>query len=101
MILDASWMDPFWRDEAKSIASDTASDLHELRCVAPIDAVRQRLVSRAEAGTDASDATTEIATQMATNCAPWPTAITIDTSGSPEEALAVATDAVTRPREPT
>ena len=84
VILDASWTDPRWRDEAKAIANDTASDLHELRCVAPIDVVRERLVARASVGTDASDATSEIAARMAADCAPWPTATVIDTSCSPE-----------------
>ncbi len=98
VILDASWTDPRWREEAKALANDTASDLHELRCVAPVDVARARLAVRASAGTDPSDATSEIAARMAADSSPWPTATVIDTSCSPEDALTAGFGAIMRPR---
>jgi uncharacterized protein len=96
VILDASWTDARWREEARAMANDTFSDLRELRCVAPIDVVRERLASRASAGTDPSDATSDIAARMTADASPWPTATVIDTSCSREDAVAGALDAVTQ-----
>lgn len=94
VILDASWTDPRWREAATAIARDTKSDLHELRCVAPVEVTRERLASRARAGTDASDATSEIAARMAAGALPWPSATTIDTSTSRRDSMTAAIDVV-------
>jgi aminoglycoside phosphotransferase family enzyme/predicted kinase len=90
VVLDASWTDERQRIAARALAHDTASDLVELACRTPINVARLRLEARGRAGTDASDATGVIADHMAASADPWPSATTIDTSTSPEEALAAA-----------
>ena len=87
VILDASWSRARWRDKARAVASATSSDLVELRCDAPVEVARERLVARALAGVDVSDATSESAARMAGDADPWPTATTIDTSSRREEAV--------------
>ena len=89
VILDASWSESHWRNDAVTLARETTSDLVEVRCEAPIEVTRQRIAARARSGRDASDATVEIAARMAATVDPWPTAETIDTSSLP----AVAVDA--------
>jgi predicted kinase len=49
----------------------------QLRCAAPVEVARQRLAARIG---DISDADAAIARQMAAGQAPWPGAVTIDTS---------------------
>ncbi len=71
-----------------SVARDTSSGLLEFRCDVPTETARERLSARRRADVDASDATDEIAVRMAARADPWPGAITIDTSSSPEEAVA-------------
>jgi hypothetical protein len=94
VILDASWTDGHWRDQARALAHDTTSDLRELRCHTAVEIAAERLAARANTGTDASDATSEIATRMASRADLWPTAVTIDTSSSPESALTAALVAI-------
>lgn len=94
VVLDASWADHRWRDLARAIARETSSDLHELRCAVPMEIARERLAARERAGTDASDATSEIAARMATRAEPWPEATTIDTSSSPQATLRAALDTI-------
>ena len=52
----------------------------------------QRIVARAGAGT--SDADPAIAAAMATDAEPWPAAVTVPTTGSPDEAVATALAAI-------
>ena len=70
VVLDASWTDRKWRDAARAVAHETRSDLRELRCDVPAGIARERLAHRAGTGTDASDATGDIAARMATRCRP-------------------------------
>jgi predicted kinase len=88
VVLDASWAGRHFREEATRAAGAVAADLVELRCVAPLDVAAARMRSRAP--TDPSDATLEVATRMAEDTDPWPSATPIDTSGTPQAALAVA-----------
>ncbi len=90
VILDASWNSDEWREAARAIAADTAADLVELRCDAPTDTTRQRLVVRAASDADASDATAAIAARMAEAADDWPTAVMIDTSRTREQSVATA-----------
>ena len=90
VLLDASWSSNQWREAARAIAADTVADLVELRCDAPMEIARQRLVARAGSDADASDATTAIAARMAGAADDWPTAVTIDTSRSREESANAA-----------
>lgn len=88
VVLDASWTDRRWRDAAAGVAREASSPLVELRCDAPADVAAARIAARG--ATDASDATTDVAGAMARVADAWPTARTIETSGSPGAALRTA-----------
>jgi aminoglycoside phosphotransferase family enzyme/predicted kinase len=87
VVLDASWQGPAWRRAAQAIASETAADLDELRCVAPGATRQARIHQRAALGADPSDATMAVARAMAASEVPWPTATVIDTTPAPEVVL--------------
>lgn len=90
VVVDASWTDAAWRDEARRVAKATHADLVELRCEVPAAVAAARMEARRAAGGDPSDATPEVAEALAAAAAPWPTAATIDTSGEPAESLEAA-----------
>jgi len=77
VIADASWASAGHRAAATAAAHSTDARLVQLRCAAPADLAAQRLTSRVPG---ASDADRDIARRMAADMAPWPEAITIDTS---------------------
>jgi uncharacterized protein len=88
VVLDATWNDRRNRAAALALAEATSTDLVELRCAAPVAVTAARMAARARTGDDASDATVEIARELARHEDPWPTATSIDTSGSAQDALA-------------
>ncbi|MBK5289406.1 MAG: AAA family ATPase [Acidimicrobiia bacterium] len=90
VILDASWSIGRWREAAQQVAEETASDCVEFRCTAPDSVAVRRLEERLAAGDDVSDATAGVARRMALSADAWPTAVTIDTASSPEEAVSAA-----------
>lgn len=90
VIADASWTSPGQRSAATAVAERAAADLVQLRCTVPAELAGQRLRVRTH---DPSDADLQISKQMAAAEAPWPEAITIDTT-SAEDSLAQAIKAV-------
>ena len=88
VVLDATWRDRRWRQAAADVATAASADLVELRCTAPLDVAVERI--RRRAGTDASDATEEVARALSTGGEQWRTATEIDTGGDPEPAIARA-----------
>ena len=94
VVLDASWGSDRWRSEARTVAGATASELAELRCSVAPDTAARRMRRRRSAGADPSDATPEIAAQLAVVEDPWPTAAVVDTGNGPGEALVKALAAV-------
>jgi hypothetical protein len=84
VILDATWADAEWREEAWRLAKLADSDLIQLRCELPVQVAAAR--ARQRQG-DPSDAGAEIAVALAGDFAPWPDALAIDTSGTPKDAL--------------
>ena len=90
VVLDASWGSERRRREARAVATRTSSDLVELRCRAPVDTAAGRLRHRRRLGGDASDATPEIAAELARGEDAWPAAAVVDTSSGPAEALVAA-----------
>ena len=78
VIVDASWESPGRRAAAAKLAGTARADLVVLLCTAPADIVERRLAARAGG---VSDADVAVARQMAATQAPWPEAVTIDTSG--------------------
>jgi aminoglycoside phosphotransferase family enzyme/predicted kinase len=87
VILDASWIDPTWRERARALATSVYADLVQLRCDLPGPIAAKRIAERATVGSDPSDATPAIAAAMAKEVHGWPDAATIDTSTTPEAAL--------------
>ncbi len=90
VVLDASWHEASWRDQAAEVASQAVADFDQVRCVAPWGVIDARLASRSVRGGDTSDATSDIARTLATIEAPWPAATSIDTTEPVDEVLATA-----------
>jgi uncharacterized protein len=90
VVLDASWGAERRRREARAVATRTASDLVELRCHAPAETAVRRIRHRSRHAGDPSDATPEIAAELARVEDPWPEAAVVDTSSGPAEALVKA-----------
>ncbi|HET6964130.1 MAG TPA: AAA family ATPase [Acidimicrobiales bacterium] len=80
VILDASWSRSAWRGAAGSMARERSAQLVALECVAPVDVARGRILARKAAGDNLSDATPEVAVEMAGSYDPWPEAVKVDTS---------------------
>lgn len=97
VVLDASWGTAATRADAAALAEATAADLVELCCEAPESVTTPRIAARVRAGTDASDASPEIARALAERADPWPSATTIHTSGDVEASLSAARRAVELP----
>jgi uncharacterized protein len=84
VVLDASWSDPERRAQASRLGAATSTQVVAFRCAAPHEVTAGRAAARASVGTDASDATGEIAERLAERFAAWPEAVVVDTSPSPE-----------------
>jgi len=79
-VLDASWLHERHRYGARDLARRVGAVLVELRCECPAAIAEARIEHRNRAGTDASEATVEVARTLATSADPWPGAHPIDTS---------------------
>ncbi|MEO3784356.1 AAA family ATPase [Actinocorallia sp. B10E7] len=82
VILDASWTDAVFRDEAAALAGRTHTDLVALECRVPAEVAAARL--RARRG-GPSDADVRVAEAMAAEAVPWSGATAVDT-GRPVDA---------------
>ncbi|MFJ3927078.1 AAA family ATPase [Streptomyces sp. NPDC090022] len=91
VVLDATWSNAAQREAAHRLAERTSADLVALHCQVPDDMTAARLTTRA-AGP--SDAGLEVAAAMAEREPPWAEAVTVDTSGPLETAVARALAAV-------
>jgi aminoglycoside phosphotransferase family enzyme/predicted kinase len=87
VVLDATFTEARWRAAVRELSDQAHADLDELRCVAPIQLIEDRLDERA-ASLGVSDATVEVAHHMAGSEVLWPTATDVDTTGSFTETLA-------------
>jgi len=94
VILDASWRHEEWRQEARRVAEDTATDVVELRCEAPLDVAAQRVAGRRPGGGGLSQATAETVAAMVADFEPWPAAAPVDTAGELDASLRRAIDVV-------
>lgn len=79
VVLDATFVDPAWREAARDTAFETMADLDELHCVAPMSVLENRLVKRAAHG-DVSDATAGVTRQLHRREVPWPSAEVVETT---------------------
>jgi aminoglycoside phosphotransferase family enzyme/predicted kinase len=91
VVLDATWSDTGQRKAALRMAEHASADLVALHCQVPGEVSGARLSTRAP-GT--SDADLDVATAMAAKEPPWAEAVTVDTSGPLESAVAQALAAV-------
>lgn len=96
VVLDASWLDPRWREEVRLLASRTHAMLSELRCECPESVVDLRIARRSADGRDASEATAAVAHALTASAEPWPDAIVIDTNCPLGDAVGLAEAVATR-----
>lgn len=97
VVLDASWLDPAEREQARALAAAMSARFHELCCVLPVEQAAQRIRARVAAGSDASDATAEVLARLAGRAeVPWAGSRIIDTSTQPAAAVDMAL-AIVRP----
>lgn len=85
VVLDATWSDAGRRCEAFHVAAAASADVVEVLCQAPMDVALARIAGRVA---DESDATADVAVQMAARFAPWPRARVVDTVGPVDAAVA-------------
>jgi predicted kinase len=78
VIVDASFHDASRREAARQLAAAAGAALTELVCVAPAALSDRRLQARDR--THPSDATPDVAREMARAFAPWPQATVLDTT---------------------
>ena len=97
VVLDASWIDASTRGRAAELARLTGSDLQELRCRCEPGIARARIERRSRRGDSDSEATVAVATRMAEEADPWPSASVIDTSGPKGDGLREARAALDPP----
>ncbi|KMO82741.1 Cytidylate kinase [Mycolicibacterium chubuense] len=87
VILDGTWRDAAHRQQARDVAHETASEMVEFICGAPVEAAARRV---AERGPSVSDATPEIAAALSDAHGDWPQAQRLDTTCPLEESIAQA-----------
>jgi uncharacterized protein len=98
VILDASFSRAPWRTTAATLATETCSELTELRCLVPADVAAARLHQRTVTGADASDAGAGIAAAMVHDFDSWPTATSVGTLPPAEDVLPAVLDRLGDPR---
>ncbi|KRE33895.1 hypothetical protein ASG82_21445 [Mycobacterium sp. Soil538] len=87
VILDGTWRDAAHRQQARDVGRETASEVIEFICGAPVEAAMRRVAAR---GPSASDATPEIAAALSDAHEDWPQAHRLDTTRPVEESIAEA-----------
>ena len=97
VILDASFATSRWRTRAAALATESSSDLVELRCLLPADVAATRLIARGAIGDDPSDADGAVAAAMASTFDDWPSAATVGTSPPIEDILPAVLDRIDAP----
>jgi uncharacterized protein len=83
VVVDASWHDPAWRAEARSLAGDVSAELAELRCELPLETIAERVTGQAVARGNAAGETLALVRMLAASQHPWPSAMTVDTVPEP------------------
>ncbi len=82
VVLDASWSQTAFRDQARQLALDNGADVVEFECVLDAVEAKKRIERRLEQGTDPSDARPELLDELRARFHPWPTAARIDGTAS-------------------
>lgn len=86
VILDGTWRDPRRRDQARDVAAGVAAPVLEVQCHAPTATAADRVAGR-PAG-HASDATPQLARELAMAQVQWPQARRLDTGRPPTASVA-------------
>jgi len=97
VVLDASWSQQSHRRAARQLASETGSQLRELRCTVDDATATARIGARPPH--HASDATAAVRGWMTERYAAWPEATTIDCAVPVDDSLDAALAAVSHPRD--
>ena len=87
VVLDATWGEGRWRAEAAEVAARTTSDFQQFRCEVRPRIAKERAARRRASGVDISEAGPREADLVRRRFAAWPEAITVETKGTPREAL--------------
>ncbi|MEZ5170349.1 MAG: AAA family ATPase [Acidimicrobiia bacterium] len=85
VVLDASWTARRHRQEAEVVAEHTMTDVIALRTDLPREVAFERIEQRQAQGTDESQATPAVASELARVADPWPDAHVLDTLRSAAE----------------
>lgn len=97
VVADATWPTRELRAEARAAASDARSALLEFECHAPPRLAAARAQRRLETAAGPSEAGGVVALTLARRRAAWPSATSVDCTGSPEEALRDIADVLAFP----
>jgi hypothetical protein len=87
VIADATWQTDELRELARQCATSTGSTLLEFECHAPRTLAAARAERRALQGWSRSQAGGQVAMMLADRREAWPTAVGVDCSSSPHDAL--------------
>ncbi|WNG88736.1 AAA family ATPase [Mycobacterium sp. ITM-2016-00317] len=87
VVLDGTWRDAGHRRHAHAVAAETHSSIVELRCALPVSEAQRRIATR---GATTSDATPELAAELARWEADWPGAHPVDTAAPLPDTVAAA-----------
>ena len=83
VVVDASWHEPVWREEARRLAAEVSADLAELCCELPLETIAKRVTGQAVTLGNAAGETLALVRLLAASQHPWPSAITVDTAPEP------------------
>ena len=97
VVLDASFVDQRWREQARVMARDSSADLTELRCETSGHVADARIRQRTSSD---SDATPEVRRALKLDADPWPEAQTLRTTGPLEDTLRAAERLISPPEGP-
>ena len=87
VVADASFASAGHRLAADELAHRTRADIAALRCVAPAEVLASRLRLRHREPATSSDADEQVGLRVAAEFDPWPAALAVDTSRTPDTAL--------------
>ncbi len=97
VVLDATWGSARHRVLARALATEAGARPVEVRCTVDAETAAARVAARAAKGTDASEATPDIARRLAATFDAWSDAIEVDSSGPAAATLATAAEAISAP----
>ncbi len=98
VVLDATWSHERWRQQARELGRRLSVTTTELECRLPQARADERLLARRRHGHDPSEATIQVAHQLAAQFEPWSAARPVSTDRQVEKTVDDACRVVARPR---